>query len=177
MASKTLGPYIETAKKYIVHVEYTAAPADNKHGPAIHCRIIVDGVPIIKGSFEGLGVAYFNPTDPRGYSATEGQRIALERALKAAAYRVRMFTLLATDSFNNDNLRLMAGGTDTLRAIVATHDAGNRARYSLSKKDRKNYDSLLQGAIGSLCEAAKMTLAQKDANLRKLAKLRKLVSK
>lgn len=172
MASKKLEPFIKLAKKHVISVEYDTLPPTEERGIATRCRLVVGGFPVIrKADVRSEGIAYFNPTDPRGYSTTEGRRIAFERALKAAAKRVKLSIGYATDDLRDNLNGLDEGALNLLRAIVATQNA-NAMRYHMRNEAvRESYRLELNYATTALCGAGEQLLKEHDEMTRKLRKL------
>ena len=168
MASKTLGPYIETAKKYITHVEYNAAAANKQHGPAVYCRLIVSDVPIIGGPFEGLGTAYCNPKDK--YDRETGRRIAFERALRGVAPHIQMRAESERTRLEYSHENIEYGKTMLLRAITIANDA-----LQIEHTFDKDYAGFVRFSISQLCHAGGLVLEHDRQNEQSLFTLDELI--
>jgi hypothetical protein len=177
MSSKALKPYLDMARQYIVSEDYESIAANEEHGPGTYCHLEIGDVPLLKffGSVETEATAYFNPTDARGYSDAEGRRIAFERALKDAAKTLRGYAVLAWGDLEASKDTLAYAIAELLRATVALEHVEDYA-HAVKRKDQP---VIKTGASMIRCELADLAqrfLAQKDANQRKLTKLRKMMN-
>jgi hypothetical protein len=177
MSSKALKPYLDMARQYIVSEDYESIAANEEHGPGTYCHLEIGDVPLLKffGSVETEATAYFNPTDARGYSDAEGRRIAFERALKDAAKTLRAYASLAVEDLVAGNNATSYVAVELLRAMIALDHVGDHS-HELRRRDRSAVENNASMARCEIADMAARFLAQKDANQRKLAKLRKMMN-
>lgn len=176
MASKKLQPFIEIAKKHATEVTYTPIEATDQHGPGVSCHVVVEKIPILRGFYVGEGVAYYNPTDTRGFSAKEGERIAFERAVKFIAKRVCTSARFVREQEEDDQAQEVEACTNLLRAIVDLHSARYLADFggSLLAEGRATYLRHLDFANGKIISAAAMLFRNQEKRARRIAKLQKM---